>query len=249
MKNKKYRVFNLLPGSVKAEQPKNVVNEARTEATIYIYDEISWWGISAEWFVSQINALADVPVINLRVNCPGGDYFEAMAIQTAMAQHPAKFVVHIDGMAASAASFFIRGANKRIITNGGFLMIHRATGGAYGNGKVLMSGGELLNKIDDSIIEGNMKAASCDIEQATAWVDNETWFSAAEALENGFVDEVIEAEPVENKFDLYSVFNHVPDSIKNVVVEEQEQEEEPETEKKYDSSKDELELLSLMASN
>lgn len=240
MKRKRNRFFNLLDGRQQVEQPKNIVNEAGTEATIYLYDEISWWWLSAEWFVSVINSFLDVPVINVRVNCPGGDYFEAMAMQTAMAQHPATFIVHVDGMAASAASFFIRGANKRIISNGGFIMVHRATGGAYGSGKALVSRGELLLKIDDAIIAGNMKAAGVDEDQATEWVDNETWFGAAEALEHGFVDEVVDAEPLENSFDLKSVFNNVP---KNLAVAKEKPEEKP----KFDFSANlrELELVEM----
>ena len=211
MKNKK-RFFNLLPGSVKTEQPKNVVNDARSEATIYIYDEISWWGINAEWFVAQINSLSAVPVINLRVNCPGGDYFEAMAMQTAMAQHPSQFVAHIDGMAASAASFFIRGANKRIISDGGFLMIHQAIGGMYGNSGDLISRGNALSKIDDNLIEEYIKVTGLEESQVRAWVEAETWFSAKEALEHGFVDEIVEAAPTENIFDL-SGYKNVPQNL------------------------------------
>jgi ATP-dependent protease ClpP protease subunit len=248
MKNRK-RFFNLLHGGVKVEQPKNIVNDARSEATIYVYDEISWWGINAEWFVGQLNALMDVPTINVRVNSPGGEIFEAIAMQTAMAQHPANIVVHVDGIAASAASFFIRGANKRVISDGGFLMIHQAMSGGFGNAKDLLSVGNALTKIDESIIDSYVKVTGLDHDVVKEWVEAETWLSASEAKEHGFVDDIFEAEPVENKFDLSSVFNHVPESIKNVVVEEPEQEEDPETENKYDSSKDELELLSLMASN
>lgn len=243
--NKKYlnRCVNLLSGQDRIEQPQNIINEARTEATIYIYDEISWWWLGAEWFVNEINALKDVPEIHVRVNSPGGDYFEAMAMQTAMAQHPANFIVHIDGLAASAASFFIRGANKRVMSKGAFIMTHRAAGGIFGTGKAVISRGEALLKIDEAIIEGNVRAAGVDNETATEWVDNETWFSAEEALKHGFVNEVIEAEPVENTFDLSSVYNNVPDSIVNV-----KPEPEPEPEPK-DPEPDGEQWQELLAKN
>ncbi len=247
MNRKRERCFNLLQGNTKVEQPKNVVNEARSEATIYIYDEISWWGINAEWFVGQLNAIMDVPTINVRVNSPGGDIFEAIAMQTAMAQHPSNIVVHVDGIAASAASFFIRGANKRIISDGGFLMIHQAMSGGYGNAKDLLSVGNALTKIDESIIDSYVKVTGVDREVVKGWVEDETWLSAAEAKEHGFIDEIFEAEPVENKFELSSVFNNVPEAIKSVVVEDQVQEEEVEEE--YDSAEDELELIDLLESN
>jgi len=244
---KKYRFCNLLSGHERALSPQNFVNEARSEATIYIYDEISsWWGISAEWFAGQLNSMLDVPVINIRVNSPGGDIFEARAMQAAMAQHPATIVVHIDGLAASSASFLIRGANKRIMSDGAFLMIHQAWSWADGNSQALISRGEALEKIDGSIIDSYMKVTGIEREQIAEWINKETWFTAAEAKEHGFVEEVIEAKPIKNVFDLRAVFENTPDAMVNLAITEPTKEDNRE-EKIFDflaNSRD-LELLEL----
>lgn len=247
--NRKYRFCNLLTGQDRVTMPKNIVNEARTEATVYVYDEISWWGVTAENFVSQLNDLMDVPTINVRVNSPGGDVFEAIAMQTAMAQHPANIIVHVDGIAASAASVFIRGANKRIISDGGFLMIHQAMSGVYGNAKELLSVGKALNKIDKSIINSYIKLTGVDRETVTEWVKAETWFSAEEAKEHGFVDEVFEAEPIKNVFDVGAVYQNTPKSLIENVVPDVEETEKPVS--KYElvvsANARELELVELGA--
>jgi len=211
---KKYRRYcALLPGVEQPEQRSTIVNEARTEATVYLYDEISSWWNGAQWFIDQIEQLHDVSTINLRINSPGGDVFEAVAMQGAMVRHPATFVAHIDGLAASAASFLIRGADKRVITDGGFLMIHQAMGGAFGNAEDLLSVASALEKIDEAIVRGYVKATGKSEEQVKEWVNAETWFSAEEALEYGFVDEIFEAAPVKSAFDLSSSFNKTPDSV------------------------------------
>lgn len=249
MNRKRERFFALLLDTANIEQPKNIVNDARTEATIYIYDEISWWGINAEWFVSQLNTMMDIPTINVRVNSPGGDIFEAIAMQTAMAQHPSNIVVHVDGIAASAASFFIRGANKRVISDGGFLMIHQATSGGYGNAKDLLSVGNALTKIDDSIIESYVKVTGLERDVITDWVSDQTWFGAKESKELGFVDEIFEAEPIENKFDLSAIYKSVPDDVKNARNNEPVVNETEKTEEKtifdFSANERELELLEL----
>lgn len=197
-------------GHQKQKAFTNSLSSDGEEGTIYIYDEIDqWWGVSAKSFLKEIDALKTAKLIHVRVNCPGGDIFEARAIQMAMVNHPAKFIVHIDGMAASAASFLIQGADSRIIADGGFLMIHRATSGLWGNGDELLSWGEALNKMDASLCESYVKVTGQDKKQIQEWMDKETWFSSAEALEFGFVDEIVQAIPVKNEFDL-SIYNHVP---------------------------------------
>ena len=96
-----------------------------TEETLYLYDEIGYWGIDAKQFVEDLNKL-DADTIHLRINSPGGDVFAAKAMQTALMQHDAKVVAHVDGLAASAASVVAMGADEIEMVDGGFMMIHKA---------------------------------------------------------------------------------------------------------------------------
>lgn len=52
----------------------------QSDADIYIYDEIGFWGVTAKQFISDLNALGDITHINLHINSPGGDVFEGIAI-------------------------------------------------------------------------------------------------------------------------------------------------------------------------
>ena len=76
--------------------------------TLTFYGEIgfSWWGdgVTASEIAAQLAEHATATSIDVRINSPGGSVFEAVAILAQLQQHPAQVVVHIDGLAASAAS-------------------------------------------------------------------------------------------------------------------------------------------------
>jgi ATP-dependent Clp protease protease subunit len=74
------------------------------EAEVMIYDAIGAWGITADKLVRDIKAI-DASRINVRLNTPGGEVFDGTAIHNALKSHPARVIVHIDGLAASAGSF------------------------------------------------------------------------------------------------------------------------------------------------
>ena len=207
-----------------AAKSQRIENKKATEATLYLYDEIGgWFGIDAQEFVKGLQQV-DAETIHLRINSPGGDVFAARSIQTALKQHKAKVVAHIDGLAASAASFIAMGADEIEMTDGGFLMIHSALSFfdvlGYFNGADLerLMGDmakerELLEKVDESIAADYAKKSGKTTDEARAWMNAETWFTGKEALESGLIDRVYDAEPVENKFDL-SNFANVPEKLR-----------------------------------
>lgn len=177
-------------------KPRNFqVRAEADEATIYLYDVIGgWWGgVAAEEFVKALKAIT-APLIHLRINSPGGDVFDARAIATAIAQHPAKVVAHIDGLAASAATYVAIAANRVEMAQGGFFMVHRSWTLAIGNTFDMRDAGELLQKIDDSLIRDYARKTGRDDGVIVDWMNEETWFSADEAKAAGFVDDVVEAE-------------------------------------------------------
>jgi len=214
---------------VKRLAPKRIANrslkaETKTdEATLYLYDEISFWGIDAKSFVADLQEI-DAKTIHLRINSPGGDVFAARSIQTALKQHKAKVVAHIDGIAASAASFIAMGADEIEMSDGGFIMIHKALSFfdilGYFNDDSLDELSEdiakeraLLAKVDDSIANDYAKRTGKEVDAVKAAMAAETWFTAQEALDFGMIDRIYDAAPVENRHDL-SIFANVPEALK-----------------------------------
>lgn len=171
--------------------------EAANEATIYLYDvivandeEAAWYGgVSAQAFVKEIRSL-EADVIHLRINSPGGDVFAARAMEQALREHKAKVVTHIDGYAASAASYLALAGDEVEIAAGGFVMIHKAWTMAYGNADDLTSTAALLTKIDESLIATYAAETGQEADQLREWMRAETWLSADEAVQYGFADRV-----------------------------------------------------------
>lgn len=192
-----------------------------SEATLYLYGPIdSWggfWGISAQ---EVATALAELPAgtsqITMRINSPGGEVFEAVAIMNLLRDHDARIVARVDGLAASAASFLAASADETIMGGNTELMIHDAWGIAMGNAADMTAYANLLDKTSNDIADVYAAKAGTDRETMRAYMLEEKWFSADEAVAAGLADSVNtgkadeeEAEPAARmQFDLKALFEH-----------------------------------------
>lgn len=167
------------------------------EATLYVYDvivnsdaEAEWFGgVSPQSFAKALAALKS-PTIHLRINSPGGSVFGARAIEQAIREHPSTIVAHVDGFAASAASFLMLAADSVEIAPGAMVMIHKAWALAYGNANDMLDMAALLDKIDGTLVESYAARTKQDREQIADWMAAETWFTADEAVQYGFADRI-----------------------------------------------------------
>lgn len=164
---------------------------------IYLYDfiagseeEAQWWGgVSAEGFAKQLAGM-EGPV-SVRIDSPGGDVFGGRAIAQAIREYNGEVTCHIDGLAASAASYIAIAGDRVVAAPGAFMMIHRAWTLALGNCNDLVAQAGVLEKIDSTIAASYAaKAGEGDVD----WLDlmeKESWFTAQEALALGLIDEVL----------------------------------------------------------
>lgn len=194
------------------------------EATIYLYDMIVdseieaeyWGGVSPQAFIKELNGMT-AQTIHLRVNSPGGSVFAARAIEQAIREHAATIIAHVDGIAASAASFLIMAADQVEMAPGSFLMIHKAWTLAYGNADDLLKTAEMLDQIDGSLVKTYSLATDQSEDSIKNWMAAETWFDAQQAVELGFADSVYEessnsknlVQKNSNQWDL-SAYAHAP---------------------------------------
>lgn len=171
------------------------------EATIYLYDAIvsddltaEWWGgVSPNQFIQELNNIT-APVIHLRINSPGGDVFAARVMELAIRQHTSKVVAHIDGLAASAASFLAVACDEVEIAQGGFFMIHKASSIVWGNSDEMLKQAGLLEKIDQSLAATYAAETGQESDKIMEWMTAETWFNSDEALEYGFADRLADVK-------------------------------------------------------
>ena len=184
-----------------------VKNEEEKTAELILYGSIGsdeyWDDISDKVFKQDIENLGDVENITLHINSPGGSVFSAVAIANTLKNHKAKITANIDGLAASAATIITSACDTVRMPKNALFMVHNPITFAYGNNQDMQKTLEMLNKVKNSIIETYLNKAKTDKETLSELMDNETWMSAEEAEEYGFVDEIldesVEKEVIENK--------------------------------------------------
>jgi len=186
---------------------------------IDIYDEIGWFGTGAADFVRDLRQVA-TPKIELHINSPGGDVFDAVAIYTSLRQHKAQVHVIVDSLAASAASFIAMAGDKITAMANAMMMIHDPLGLVIGNAADMRELADLLDKHGDNIAAIYAGRAGGKVEDWRAAMLAETWYLADEAYAAGLVDEVDDADgrPIEDAWDL-TVFTRAEPSVAAVATE------------------------------
>lgn len=165
----------------------------QSDADIYIYDEIGFWGVTAKQFISDLNALGDITHINLHINSPGGDVFEGIAIFNALKTHGASITVYVDGVAASMASVIAMVGNPVIMPENTFMMIHKPFGFTGGDAEDMRTYADLLDKVEAVLLPAYAQKTGKTTDEIAAMLADETWMSGAECLAHGFADQVTPA--------------------------------------------------------
>lgn len=170
--------------------------------SLYLYDTIggSWWdeGITAKMVTSALDEMSDAEGVDIYVNSPGGDIFEAKAIFAALRRFQGERVVYVDGIAASAASYIAMAGDRIITAPGATWMIHEVWAIGVGNAADHLAMAELLEKENGTFAEAYAKRTGQTVDDVLAWMNAETWMTATEAKERGFTDEIAEADVVED---------------------------------------------------
>ncbi|HEY9315796.1 head maturation protease, ClpP-related [Williamsia sp.] len=201
-----------------AAQPKNTTgrswyefrNEGDGPTELFIYDVIDeWFGVSAEMLARDLAAL-DTTEITVRINSPGGNVFEGIAILNALRGHKAKITTVIDGLAASAASFIAMAGDEIVMGRNSEMMIHDASGICIGNAKEMADMTTNLERVSANIASIYAERTGGTEDEWRAAMLAETWYSADEAVAAGLADRVAEQDKdtkAKNAFDL-SIFNY-----------------------------------------
>ena len=185
------KLFKLhLDNLARTKQPVNLARN-ESDASLYVYDIISAdWGVSALSVVAAIACCGDAKTLNIHINSPGGDVFESRAIMSAIRAFPGNTVAHIDGVCASAATSIALACGEVVMSDGGFFMIHNASGMAWGDKTALRDTADLLEKVESVIVADYTGKTGKDAAEVAAMMQAETWMTAAEALDHGFIDRI-----------------------------------------------------------
>ena len=193
-------------------QIRNAAPTDSGPAELLIYDEIdSWFGVAAEQLARDISALDDTRELVVRINSPGGNVYDGVAILNSLRGHPGKVTVVIDGLAASAASVIAMGGDEIVMNRNSELMIHNGSAVAMGGAEDMRRMADRLEAVNANLATIYAERAGGTPEDWRAVMAAETWYSAEEAVAAGLADRVeagaADARAVAAKFDL-SIFAH-----------------------------------------
>ena len=164
------------------------------EPELYIYEQIGFdWmsgeGVSAMQFTQQLNTL-DGKDLTVRINSPGGDVFDGVAIYNQLREYPGHVHVIVDGIAASAASIIAMAGDRITMAQTSQLMIHDAWTMAMGNEQAMREIADVLEKIDDQIAGVYAQKSG---RRKNTWreiMNKDTYYTPEEAIEAKLVDDV-----------------------------------------------------------
>jgi ATP-dependent Clp protease protease subunit len=141
--------------------------------------------------------MGDIDTLEIRVNSEGGSVFAGLAIigviDNFKSKKNCKTVSIVEGLAASMASVIACAADKVVMKENAFMMLHPASSFAWGNSEDLRHTADLLEKVDGQLRDIYMKRFNDSREKLNELVDAETWLTAKEAKGYGLCDEIQES--------------------------------------------------------
>jgi ATP-dependent Clp protease, protease subunit len=176
-------------------------------AEVMIYGDIgaSFFGedaVSAKQFDAELKALGNVPEILLRVNSPGGDVFDGLAIFNTLDRHPAKITARVDAIAASAASLIVMAADKIEMPENTFMLIHEPRALVVGKADDMLAMAGELERMTASFVGTYAKRSGTAKDRIAALMKEDRLMSAAEAKALGLVDDVQSPVKMAANYDL-----------------------------------------------
>ncbi len=164
-------------------------------AEIYVYGNIGdRWnedGVIASEMVRDIAAL-EADQITLRINSYGGSVTDGLAIYNALKRHPAPVHVQVDGVAISCASYLAMAGDTVTMARNAQMMIHAPWTFAGGNAAELRDQADVLDRYAKAMASAYADKSGQTYEQALAILTDgkDHWYSAEEAVAEGFADTV-----------------------------------------------------------
>lgn len=189
-------------------------------AQIDIFGDI----VSEKWFYEETSAtsfrdalkeLGDVSTINLSINSGGGSVFDGIAIYNMLKSHKATVNVYVEGLAASIASVIAMAGDTITMRSGSMMMVHMPWTLSQGNAEEMRKTADTLEKTGDSIVDIYSERTGIPSDDIRNIMNDETWLSAEEAVEQGWATKLDKKEAVMNSVpkEILGRFSNVPKNV------------------------------------
>lgn len=181
-------------------------DKAKNESgEMYIYGDIAdekWYDedVTPKSIRDALSELGAVKNLDIHINSYGGSCVAGNAIINILDNYRKKngtsLNVYIEGIAASMGSGIASVGDKVYMASNSLFMVHRPSTIAMGNADDFEKTIQVLEKTEDGLIQNYMRRFNGTEDELRQMLQDETWFTADEAKEWGFVDEVIEGAKI-----------------------------------------------------
>jgi ATP-dependent Clp protease, protease subunit len=156
----------------------------------WIYDWLDMDATSPKMVQEQVEK-AEGQDLTVEINSGGGSVFDGSEIYTALKDYPGNVTVKIVGLAASAASVIAMAGDKVMMSPTSQMMIHNATVYAGGDYRDMDHMSNVLKNVNQTVANAYKLRTGKEDEELLSLMDSETWFTPQQALEKGFIDEIM----------------------------------------------------------
>lgn len=157
------------------------------------YDWFKWDCTTPRKVADVIATAAPDEPLDVYINSGGGYVDAGNEIYSTLLSHRERVTIHIESIAASAASI-IAMAGRSEISPVGILMIHNVSGGASGDYHEMEKTAEILKQYNAALCAAYCAKTGKKLDDMLKLMDRETWLTAEQAVRMGFVDKIMETE-------------------------------------------------------
>lgn len=127
--------------------------------------------------------------LDVYINSSGGDIFSGSEIYETFRSYAGRVKIHVTGLAASAASVIACAAPSDIAPTAMF-MIHNVSSGTCGDYHAHDKESKILQSANKAISAAYQEKTKKSESELLKLMDKETWLTAQEAVELGFIDTI-----------------------------------------------------------
>lgn len=198
-----------MPKPVSSHNWYSIQAAGHGEAEITIYGDIgeNFWepelSNTGRQLVEDIKSI-DAEYITVRISSHGGSVKDALEIVNALRRHTAAVTTEIDAVAFSAASMIAIGAADTVrMADNALLMLHAPMTGTFGNSQEMRRAADMLDKYAEAMAAVYVRNGVAHADALALLLDGvDHYYTASEATDAGFVDEITESMPIAASFDL-----------------------------------------------
>ena len=174
---------------------------ATKPAVLAIDDDIGFWGVQARDFRAALDAV-EGNELTVEVNSAGGDVMAGLGMYNMLRNSGKTITTRVTGVAASIASIVMLAGDKREMPSNAFAMVHSVKSGAFGTEEELHEQADVVGKVQASLRNIYVARMGIDEDKAKEIMAKDTWLTAEECLEMGFVTAIVDPVKATAKFDL-----------------------------------------------